>query len=99
MASFYGLHSLSLVMTMLLAVLVASLVATAVNNDECKDSGEMRRRYSCAAITHHKGNVCCFKRDDGVDGIIPTACCGTGWISHECETIVDRICEAHDDEL
>ena len=91
------------VVAFIVALLVCCVVGThgaaAVNNDECKDHGEMRRRYNCAAITHHSTNVCCFKRDDGLDGIIPTACCGTGWVSHECETIIDQICDAHHDEL
>lgn len=78
---------------------MVSIWAAAVNEARCKDAGEMRRRYNCAAITHHRGNACCYKRDDGVVGTIPTACCGTGWVSHDCEGIIDDVCDTHHDEL
>lgn len=80
----------------LLVVLATGAFASA---DECAVGGELRRNHHCAAVRHTKKDACCWMKRDGTHGKLPYACCGTGWKTHDCEAIIDKVCETHPDDM
>lgn len=80
-------------------VVVLVAMVAAAEKDPCAEEGELRRNFECAAIRHTKSHNCCWSLRDGSHGPLPLECCGTGWNTHNCEQIVDEICETHAEDL
>jgi hypothetical protein len=80
-------------------VVIFALIALVHASDECKMGGEYRRTHHCAAVRHTMKNKCCWMTRDGNHGLLPIGCCGTGWKDHDCEAIIDQVCETHPDDL
>mmetsp|Transcript_45529 Transcript_45529/g.140377 ORF Transcript_45529/g.140377 Transcript_45529/m.140377 type:complete len:88 (+) Transcript_45529:40-303(+) len=81
----------------LIALLVLATVAFA--HDECAVGGELRRNHHCVAVRHTKKDACCWMKRDGTHGKLPYGCCGTGWKTHDCESIINNVCETHPDDM
>jgi hypothetical protein len=81
-------------------VLVMAVMAFGSStHDECAVGGELRRNHHCAAVRHTKKDVCCWMKRDGTHGKLPYQCCGTGWETHNCAELVDKICDTHPEDM
>lgn len=89
----------SLLCYLLIASLLLAMVTAMHTTDVCDRPGELRRRYSCVAVRHTKADACCWLKEDGTHGQLPYTCCGTGWKAQECESLLDRVCSTHPDDM
>jgi hypothetical protein len=86
-----------------IALLIACVtligMTAAMSHDACAMGGELRRNYHCAAVRHTMKDACCWMTRDGAHGKLPYSCCGTGWKTHDCEALIDKVCETHPDDM
>jgi hypothetical protein len=92
----FNLRFLVLLVTVLALV---GVVKAMHSTDVCDRPGELRRRYGCVAVRHTKADACCWLKEDGTHGSLPYTCCGTGWKAQECESLIDRVCSTHPDDM